>query len=258
MVPGHTKFKCDGSFGLIKRLYRKTAVDCVDHIVDVVKRSSIAGLNKARCYNGSEGFQYFDIISGLETYFRKLPGLQKFQHFLFTSANSGVVKAQGFANGPLQEFILLKVGKLEASKVIKKIKALSFPVLVPPPMELKRQEYLYHNIRPFVRDEFKDTTCPRPTYSDSTKKFRQKPRRNRAETLRKPHLRGKPRETARFPRFFLVCLRMLIGWSCHILLRLFSGSSQPISLRPIPASEQPISHPSPNANSHRAPILLKK
>jgi len=29
-------------------------------------------------------------------------------------------------------------------------------------MELKRQEYLYHNIRPFVRDEFKDITCPRP------------------------------------------------------------------------------------------------
>ena len=42
MVPGHTKFKCDGSFGLIKKLYRKTTVDCVDHIVEVVKRSSTA------------------------------------------------------------------------------------------------------------------------------------------------------------------------------------------------------------------------
>ena len=92
--------------------------------------------------------------------------MQKFQHFLFTSAKPGVVKAQEFANGPLQEFKLLKIGKLEASK-IKKIKALSFAVLVPFPMELKRQEYLYHNIRPFVRDDFKDTTCPRPTYSDN-------------------------------------------------------------------------------------------
>jgi hypothetical protein len=35
MIPGHTKFKCDGSFGLIKKLYRKTTVDCVDHIVEV-------------------------------------------------------------------------------------------------------------------------------------------------------------------------------------------------------------------------------
>jgi hypothetical protein len=79
----------------------------------------------------------------------------------------GIVEAQEFANGPLQEFKLLKIGKSEASKVIKKIKAFSFAVLVPPPMELKCQEYLYHNICPFVQDEFKDTTCPRPTYSDN-------------------------------------------------------------------------------------------
>ncbi|CAG8566716.1 8269_t:CDS:2 [Ambispora leptoticha] len=118
MVPGHTKFKCDGSFGPIKRLYRKTTVDCVDHIADVVKRSSIAGLNKARRYNGDEGFQYYDIISGLETYFKKLPGLQRFQHFLFTCANPGIVKAQEVANGPFQEFKLLKISKSEASRVI--------------------------------------------------------------------------------------------------------------------------------------------
>ena len=93
--------------------------------------------------------------------------MQKFQHFLFTSAMPGVVKVQEFANGPCQDFKLLKIGKSEASKVIKKIKVLSFAVLVPPPMELKQQEYLYHNIHPFVRDEFKDTTCPRPTHSDN-------------------------------------------------------------------------------------------
>ena len=38
MIPGHTKFKCDGSFGLIKKFYRKTTVDCVDHVVDVGKK----------------------------------------------------------------------------------------------------------------------------------------------------------------------------------------------------------------------------
>ncbi|KAG9300145.1 hypothetical protein G9A89_010555 [Geosiphon pyriformis] len=128
MVPGHTKFKCDGSFGLIKKLYRKTT-------------SSVARLNKARRYNNRASFQYFDIISGLEAYFKKLPGLQKFQHFLFTRANPGVVKVQEFAN---------------TSKSIEKIKALSFSVLVPPPMKYERQEYLYNYIRPFVKDAFKD------------------------------------------------------------------------------------------------------
>src|SRR5215216_1798209 len=56
MVPGHTKFKCDGSFGLIKKLYRNTTVDCMDHIIEVVRRSSTTGLNKAQCYNNGKDF----------------------------------------------------------------------------------------------------------------------------------------------------------------------------------------------------------
>jgi hypothetical protein len=44
--------------------------------VEVIKRSSISGLNKARRYNGREAFQYYDILSGLVTFFRKLPGMQ--------------------------------------------------------------------------------------------------------------------------------------------------------------------------------------
>ena len=75
MIPGHTKFKCDGSFGLIKKLYRKTTVDCVDHIVEVVKKSSTAGLNKAQCYDNGKGFQYLDLNSVLGIFFKKLSGL---------------------------------------------------------------------------------------------------------------------------------------------------------------------------------------
>ncbi len=41
MILGHTKFKCDSSFGLIKKLYRKTTVNCVDHIVKVLKKNLI-------------------------------------------------------------------------------------------------------------------------------------------------------------------------------------------------------------------------
>src|SRR6266480_4068933 len=162
MIPGHTKFKCDGSFGLIKKFYRKTTVDCVDHVVDVVKRSSIAGLNKARCYNDRNGFQYFDIVNSLKTYFKKLPGLQKFQHFTFTNANPGIIKAQEIANGTFQEFKLLKINKSTANKVLEKVRTLLFSTLVPPPMKYERQDYLYKNIHPFVKDEYKDITYPKP------------------------------------------------------------------------------------------------
>jgi hypothetical protein len=164
MVPGHTKFKCDGSFGMIKKLYRKTRVDCLDHVADVVKRSSPAGLNKTQCYEGGKGFQYLDIKAILGIYFKKLNGLQRYQHFLFEASNLGVVKTQEVANGPFTEFNLLKIKRAD---IFEEIKALSILVLMPPPLDYKRQEYLYHNIRPFVKDEYKDITCPRPFYSSN-------------------------------------------------------------------------------------------
>ena len=162
MVPGHTKFKCDGSFGLIKKLYRNTTVDCMDHVVEVVKKSSPTRLNKAQCYEDGKGFQYLDLNSVLGIFFKKLSGLQKYQHFLFNAANPGIVKVQMDANGIYTEFNLLKARKTNVSKITKEIKSLSILILNPPPLDYKRQEYLYQNIRPFVRDKFKDITCPKP------------------------------------------------------------------------------------------------
>ena len=129
MIPGHTKFKCDGNFGMIKKLHRRTRVDCVDHVVEVVKKSSPAGLNKAQCYEGGKGFQYLDIKAILGIYFKKLPSIQKYQHFLFEASNLGVVKVQEVANGPFAEFNLLKI---KTEGIFEEIRALSILVLTPP------------------------------------------------------------------------------------------------------------------------------
>src|SRR5438132_5257675 len=69
------------------------------------------------------------------------------------------------ANGVFTEFNLLKTRKASIFETIKEIKSFSIPVLTPPPLDYKRQEYLYHNIRPFVRDKFKNITCPEPIYT---------------------------------------------------------------------------------------------
>ena len=95
-------------------------------------------------------------------YFKKLNGLQKYQHFLFEATNLGMVKVQEVANGPFAEFNLLKTKKAD---IFEEIRALYILVLTPPPLDYKRQEYLYNNIRPFVKDEYKDITCPRPFYT---------------------------------------------------------------------------------------------
>ena len=72
-----------------------------------------------------------------------------------------MVKTQKIANGPFAKFNLLKTKRAD---IFEEIKALSILVLTPPPLDYKRQEYLYNNICPFVKDEYKDITCPRPFY----------------------------------------------------------------------------------------------
>jgi len=51
----------NGNFGLIKKLYHQTIINCIDQVVNVVKKSSIIGLNKVQCYENGKGFQYLDI-----------------------------------------------------------------------------------------------------------------------------------------------------------------------------------------------------
>ena len=133
--------------------------------VEVVKKSSTAGLNKAQCYDNRNGFQYLDLNSVLEIFFKKLNGLQKYQHFVFEAAKPGIVKAQLVANGAFTEFNLLKTRKATVSEITKEIKSFSILILTPPPLDYKRQEYLYQKIRPFVRDEFKDIICSQPIYT---------------------------------------------------------------------------------------------
>ena len=103
----------------------------------------------------------------LKIFFKKLSGLQKYQHFLFEAARPGIVKAQLVANGAYTEFNLLKTRKASVAEITKEIKSFSILVLTPPLLDYKRQEYLYHNIRPFVRGKYKDITCPRPIYTDN-------------------------------------------------------------------------------------------
>jgi hypothetical protein len=99
MIAGHTKFKVDGFFGLIKRLYRKSTIYDINGFAEVVIKSSPTGLNKVQRYENSQGFQYFD-FKVLEKYFKELPNIRKYHHFLFEASNPKVVKVQEFANSP--------------------------------------------------------------------------------------------------------------------------------------------------------------
>ena len=98
----------------------------MDHIVKVVKKSSTAGLNKAQCYENGKGFRYLDLNSVLGIFFKKLSGLQKYQHFVFEATKPGIVKAQLVANGSYAEFNLLKTRKASVSELSKKLNLFPF------------------------------------------------------------------------------------------------------------------------------------
>ena len=149
MIAGHTKFKVDGNFGLIKRRYRKSTIYTKEQFEEVVIKSSPVGLNKVQCYEDGRGFQYFD-FKVLEKYFEKLPKIGKYHHFFFESSNLGVVKVKEFVDSEWEEFDLLKTDVRERKEVTKEIKNLVFPILIPKPLKLERQEYLSEKIRPLL------------------------------------------------------------------------------------------------------------
>jgi hypothetical protein len=137
MIAGHTKFKCDGNFGMIKKLYRKSTIYCKEDFVEVVKKSSPKGLNKVQCYDEGKEFQYFD-FKVLEKFFTKLPKINRYHHFYFSSNDPGVVRVQEFANEPFREFNLLQTNGRVIAEIIKEIRNLVFSILTSKPLKLER------------------------------------------------------------------------------------------------------------------------
>ena len=149
MIAGHTKFKVDGNFGMIKRKYRKSTIYNKEDFIKVVKESSPVGLNKVQCYENCRGFQYLD-FKVLEKYFTKLPNIGKYHHFCFSADSLGVVKIKEFADSDFEELYLLKDNGRKATETIKEIRRLKFLILKPFPLKLERQEYLLQNIYPLL------------------------------------------------------------------------------------------------------------
>ena len=95
MIAGHTKFKVDGNFGMIKKRYRKSTIYNKEDFISVVEKSS--SLNKVKCYNNGRGFKYYD-FKVLEKHFEKLFKIGKYHHFLFSADRLGVIKVKEFVD----------------------------------------------------------------------------------------------------------------------------------------------------------------
>ncbi|UZO12804.1 uncharacterized protein OCT59_004320 [Rhizophagus irregularis] len=133
-------------------LYRKSIVNTVDDVVSIINRSTTNNFNIAQRYLNGKGFQYYDFKSHFQM-FKKLPNIQKYHHFYFSSQHPGVV----FYKDKLED-VYEKTTIRTFSYAINILP----PIIASRPLSLKRQEELYKEIAPYVDVPFREITCPKP------------------------------------------------------------------------------------------------
>lgn len=156
MLAGHTKFSPDRSFGLVKIMYRKMIVDCLDDFVNCVKESSPNGFNCAiptvDPNTKKRNVIWSKWTAFLEKYHKPLPGITQFHHFSFFETG---IEAKLFVNDRKPQSFDLLVTSLPSETIVDEV--------VPVGMDAERQWYLFKQIRGFCLDETKkDQVAPMP------------------------------------------------------------------------------------------------
>jgi hypothetical protein len=162
MISGHTKFAPDRHFGLIKRTYRRTRVETMGCLSDVVRNSSHIDANQVQLVRSLDGKQlvhFYDWTAFFQKYFVSIPSVTSYHVFHFEHQSPGKVFMKKFSNAPSKEIRLVRSSTL-----------LPFPIeafpeeIQPSGLTLERQWYLHDKIRPFCSSNLSaDLTCPKPS-----------------------------------------------------------------------------------------------
>src|SRR5260364_154823 len=101
MVAGHTKFSPDGFFGLIKLLLRKSEVDNINDLINIVQNSTPGGYNIAQTVFDNKVNQvvhYYEWTNWLKQKFTTIPNILKQHYFEFSNLDKGKVKISTSSN----------------------------------------------------------------------------------------------------------------------------------------------------------------
>lgn len=152
MRVGHTRCMVDGNFGLIKKVYRRSDVDTVAQLSDIVSRSSSTNIPQLYSWEWRE----WDTM--LAKLFTAIKGIRKLQHFVFSEEMGGKVIVKHTCDGEEKTLSILQKGI-----TVRKVKSTRLPCILPPPgISRDRQEYLHSQIAEHVWPEYRSITCPAP------------------------------------------------------------------------------------------------
>ena len=163
MMVGHTKFAPDGYFGLIKYRYRRSSIYTYEQLAGVIERSSENRHNLCQRYrseSGTPNFEYRDWVKWLSKYFKNLPNITKYHHFIIDKKMRGDVITKETFDSSEEKHELLKDRFPFTHKKLPRLPER----LIPSGLSAERSWYLYEKIRehiPSITD--KDETCPLPT-----------------------------------------------------------------------------------------------
>lgn len=164
LLAGHTKFAPDRNFGILKYAYSRSNVDCLEEQIDCVNKSSHKGFNEAMptFLNGMRNVNWSAWTEFLSGYFRTFPGISKYHQFIYYP--DGKMQTRLFIDSN-PETCVLQTSTLETTE------ALMIEEIIPQPMTIDRQWYLFENIRELcTKPENKDKVAPKPLVSKSKHK----------------------------------------------------------------------------------------
>ena len=117
MEVGHTKCICDSAFGKIRQLYRRSDVDTMVQLCDVVNKSS--KVNSSRPYTSQtttndgqneSNYQWREWDEFFKKYMKCLRGISAYHHFRFTKDDPGAVYVKKSISDPEERVYLVKRG----------------------------------------------------------------------------------------------------------------------------------------------------
>lgn len=162
MIPGHTKFAPDRYFGLFKIRFRRSTIDTLQDVVKCVGDCTIGGKAVAQVYGhylgqSSQNFIHRRWDTYLAKYFNPIDSLLSYSYFQFDATKPGCVEVRSHPDEKPTSLNLLKEKHMRFSER-------EYPEeIIPEGLSLERQNYLYKEIRGFIRDPQKrDMTCPQP------------------------------------------------------------------------------------------------
>lgn len=142
LLVGHTRFAPDRIFGLIKTRYKKANIDTFRDFVHCVVEASPSGFSLAvPTYNPVTKIKYvkwYQWDTFLQQYYTSLPNITRYHYFTFTYGMD--VECKEFADSNVKLVKVLKIGAA--------IRSDALPNEIIQGLSLKRQWYLYKELRP--------------------------------------------------------------------------------------------------------------